>query len=123
LTLKGSCKCPGRSSDPFAYFLLFCVSDDPRCPTGGGTFTVTSVTKRNDPDFAQVPNACFPATLATASGTVGQCTTVPVRFVSDNSANKLVVKFVVNGVSYETEVASPPDCDPVLNADRCSTCP
>ena len=123
-----SCKCPGQSqsSQPWVYFLVFCITSDDACGVQTGQeFSVTSVVSNSGVDL--LPGAgsnCGYAGLP-VNGTVGDggCTPV-VRLESSNSAHFLDITYsVAGGPAQLVRVPAPPDCSSISGLEtRCSEC-
>lgn len=116
----GSCKCPGQSTtDPYGYWLTLCYN----CPPGTnanatGQATITAI--RNTPNGTPLavtpkPGACT---------TPGYPIVIPLNGCSQqihlngqSSGNYLYIDYTVGGTSYQFQIASPPDCAPVLDSN------
>jgi hypothetical protein len=124
-----SCKCPGQSSEPWTYYLQFCITGSNRCGFPVGTpFTVTKVVTNKE--LADGHNQCFPIQLGQTAGTIGGACTQTIRLTSTNSANLLDVTFIVNpgqpnAQTFTTfKIPAPPDCATIseIAAKRCDGC-
>ncbi|NOP38648.1 hypothetical protein HK411_13935 [Calidifontibacter sp. DB2511S] len=107
----GACKCPGSSSpsDPQAYYLSFCATSDPSCPTpAGSTVTIVEVDGNQGP-LTNAPLKPFCSTLPTTVTVNGKCSEV-IRFTGANSGNFLTVKYKIGDgatIYANTKVPAP----------------